>query len=50
MTPEQIIAQLETLRAHCASRIDPTDPDSVWAADAAALDIAINLLREDSCR
>ena len=41
MTHEEIIAQLESLRAHCNSKINNDETDSVWMADVEALDFAI---------
>lgn len=41
MTHEEMIAQLESLRTHCASKINDDEPDSVWMADVEALSFAI---------
>lgn len=41
MTHEEIIAQLESLREHCNSKINNDETDSVWMADVEALDFAI---------
>lgn len=41
MTHEEIIAQLESLRAHCNSKINNDETASVWMADVEALDFAI---------
>ena len=46
MNKEQIISQLCSLREHCGSMIDKDEPDSVWAGDVAALNAAIDAMKE----
>lgn len=41
MTHEEIIAQLESLRAHCREMIHDDEPDDIWQGDVEALDFAI---------
>ena len=41
MTHEEMIAQLESLRAHCREMIHDDEPDDIWRDDVEALDFAI---------
>lgn len=41
MTKEEIIDQLHSLRAHCASKIADDEPEGVWLDDVIALGFAI---------
>lgn len=45
MKKEEMIIQLENLAIHCNSMND--DPDSIWQKDAEALNIVVNLLKEE---
>ena len=46
MTKEQIINQLESLKAHCEDFVDRDEEDSVWKKDVEALGNAIEMLKE----
>lgn len=41
MAHEEIIAQLESLRAHCREMIHDDEPDDIWQGYVEALDFAI---------
>lgn len=44
MTNEEAIAQLYSLRESSQAFLEEDEPDSLWAADIRALDIAIRAL------
>ncbi len=45
MRMEDIISQLESIRANSASFLDPEDSDSIWQKDIEALDEIITILK-----
>ena len=48
MTNEEAIAQLYSLRESSQAFLEEDNPDSVWAQDIRALDIAIRALEEQT--
>lgn len=48
MTNEEAIAQLYSLRDNSQSFLEEGAPDSIWAQDIRALDIAIRTLEEQT--
>ena len=45
MNIEQVIAQLESLREHCMSKVHDDEPESVWLSDVLALNEALTELK-----
>lgn len=45
MTHEEMIAQLESLRAHCREMIHDDEPDDIWRDDVEALNAAIDAMK-----
>lgn len=46
MTVDELIRRLESLKDNSESFYDKAEPDSVWAEDIEALEIAIELIRD----
>lgn len=47
MKKEEIIIQLEKLATHCNAMDVCNDPESIWQKDADALNIVVDLLKEE---
>ena len=45
MSLQEVIVQLESIRANSASFLDPEDSDSIWQKDVEALDEIITILK-----
>lgn len=45
MRLDDVISQLESIRANSASLLDVKEPDSVWQKDIEALDAVLAILR-----